>query len=105
VFLCARAAKITFLREYFDPVRAAKALDAPIVGLQGVGAHFAISVTRHLAQRFARINVAQGAPGPRCANHRALCTCRGLHPTAVRSRSARNLMTERSRPNRREADP
>src|SRR5258707_5122295 len=27
--------KITFLREYLDPMRAAKALDAPIVGLQG----------------------------------------------------------------------
>src|SRR5438034_958815 len=35
VFLRARAGKITFLREYFDPVRAAKALDASIVGLQG----------------------------------------------------------------------
>jgi len=35
VFLRARAGKIIFLREYFDPVRAAKALDAPIVGLQG----------------------------------------------------------------------
>jgi uncharacterized protein len=34
VFLRARAGKITFLREYFDPVRAAKALDAPIVDLQ-----------------------------------------------------------------------
>jgi len=34
VFLRARAGKIIFLREYFDPVRAAKALDAPIVGLQ-----------------------------------------------------------------------
>ena len=33
VFLRARAGKITFLREYFDPVRAARALDAPI--LQG----------------------------------------------------------------------
>lgn len=35
VFLRARAGKITFLREYFDPVRAARALDTPIVGLQG----------------------------------------------------------------------
>jgi len=35
VFLRARAGKITFLREYFDPVRAAKALDVSIVGLQG----------------------------------------------------------------------
>jgi uncharacterized protein len=34
VFLRATAGKIVFLREYFDPVRAAKALDAPIVGLQ-----------------------------------------------------------------------
>jgi ketosteroid isomerase-like protein len=30
VFLRAVAGKIAFLREYFDPVRAAKALDAPI---------------------------------------------------------------------------
>ncbi|PYN51353.1 MAG: phenazine biosynthesis protein [Candidatus Rokuibacteriota bacterium] len=35
VFLRAGAGKITFLREYFDPVRAARALDTPIVGLQG----------------------------------------------------------------------
>jgi ketosteroid isomerase-like protein len=34
VFLRAVAAKIAFLREYFDPVRAAKALDAPIRGLE-----------------------------------------------------------------------
>ena len=34
VFLRATAGKIVFLREYFDPVRAARALDAPIVGLQ-----------------------------------------------------------------------
>jgi ketosteroid isomerase-like protein len=33
VFLRAAGGKIAFLREYFDPVRAAKALDAPIVGL------------------------------------------------------------------------
>jgi len=35
VFLRAGAGKITVLREYFDPVRAARALDTPIVGLQG----------------------------------------------------------------------
>jgi ketosteroid isomerase-like protein len=34
VFLRAVAGKIAFLREYFDPVRAAKALDAPIRGLE-----------------------------------------------------------------------
>ena len=28
------AGKITFLREYFDPVRAARALDVPILGLE-----------------------------------------------------------------------
>jgi uncharacterized protein len=33
LFLRAAAGRIVFLREYFDPVRAAKALDAPIVGL------------------------------------------------------------------------
>ena len=33
VFLRARGGKIAHLREYFDPVRAAKALDAPILGL------------------------------------------------------------------------
>ena len=33
VFLRAKSGKIAHLREYFDPVRAAKALDAPIVGL------------------------------------------------------------------------
>jgi ketosteroid isomerase-like protein len=33
LFLRARAGKIAFLREYFDPVRAARALDAPILGL------------------------------------------------------------------------
>jgi ketosteroid isomerase-like protein len=33
VFLRASGGKIAFLREYFDPVRAAKALDTPIVGL------------------------------------------------------------------------
>jgi ketosteroid isomerase-like protein len=32
VFLRCKAGKITHLREYFDPVRAAKALDAPIAG-------------------------------------------------------------------------
>jgi ketosteroid isomerase-like protein len=34
VFLRAARGKIAFLREYFDPVRAAKALNAPILGLQ-----------------------------------------------------------------------
>jgi ketosteroid isomerase-like protein len=34
VFLRAAAGKIAYLREYFDPVRAAKALDAPILGLE-----------------------------------------------------------------------
>jgi uncharacterized protein len=34
VFLRAAEGKISFLREYFDPVRAAKALGAPIVGLE-----------------------------------------------------------------------
>ncbi|SCX60895.1 nuclear transport factor 2 family protein [Nitrosospira sp. Nsp1] len=34
LFLRAAGGKITFLREYFDPVRAAKALDAPIPGLE-----------------------------------------------------------------------
>jgi ketosteroid isomerase-like protein len=33
LFLRAAGGKIAFLREYFDPVRAAKALDTPIVGL------------------------------------------------------------------------
>jgi ketosteroid isomerase-like protein len=33
LFLRAVGGKIAFLREYFDPVRAAKALDAPILGL------------------------------------------------------------------------
>src|SRR2546422_819057 len=33
VFLYAKGNKITFLREYFDPVRAAKALNTPILGL------------------------------------------------------------------------
>ena len=33
VFLRAAEGKIAFLREYFDPVRAAKALDTPILGL------------------------------------------------------------------------
>ena len=33
LFLRAAYGKIVFLREYFDPVRAAKALDAPILGL------------------------------------------------------------------------
>ena len=34
VFLRATDGKIAFLREYFDPVRAAKALDTPILGLE-----------------------------------------------------------------------
>jgi ketosteroid isomerase-like protein len=34
VFLRAADGKIAFLREYFDPVRAAKALEAPITGLE-----------------------------------------------------------------------
>ena len=33
VFLRAAGGKIAFLREYFDPVRAARALDTPILGL------------------------------------------------------------------------
>jgi len=33
VFLRGTGGKITFLREYFDPVRAAKALDTPILDL------------------------------------------------------------------------
>jgi ketosteroid isomerase-like protein len=32
IFLRATNGKISFLREYFDPVRAAKALDVPILG-------------------------------------------------------------------------
>jgi uncharacterized protein len=34
VFLRAVGGKIAFLREYFDPVRAAKALATPILGLE-----------------------------------------------------------------------
>jgi len=34
VFLRAANGKIAFLREYFDPVRAARALDTPILGLE-----------------------------------------------------------------------
>ena len=34
VFLRAAGGKIASLREYFDPVRAAKALDTPILGLE-----------------------------------------------------------------------
>ena len=34
VFLRAADGKIAFLREYFDPVRAAQALDTPILGLE-----------------------------------------------------------------------
>ena len=33
LFLRAKGGKIAFLREYFDPVRAAKALDTPILGV------------------------------------------------------------------------
>src|SRR5688572_24454038 len=34
LFLRAAGGKISFLREYFDPTRAAKALDTPILGLE-----------------------------------------------------------------------
>ena len=34
VFLRAAGGKIAFLREYFDPTRAAKAMDTPILGLE-----------------------------------------------------------------------
>ena len=34
LFLRATGGKIAFLREYFNPVRAAKALDTPIIGLE-----------------------------------------------------------------------
>ena len=34
LFLRAKGGKIAFLREYFDPVRAAKALDTPVLGLE-----------------------------------------------------------------------
>ena len=34
LFLRAAGGKIAFLREYFDPARAAKALDIPILGLE-----------------------------------------------------------------------
>ena len=34
LFMRAAGGKIAFLREYFDPVRAAKALDTPILGLK-----------------------------------------------------------------------
>ena len=34
IFLRAADGKIAFLREYFDPVRAARALDTPILGLE-----------------------------------------------------------------------
>jgi hypothetical protein len=33
LFLRAAGGKIAFLREYFNPVRAAKALNTPIIGL------------------------------------------------------------------------
>ena len=35
VFLRAAGGKIAFLREYFDPVRVAQAMDTPIRGLEG----------------------------------------------------------------------
>jgi ketosteroid isomerase-like protein len=34
LFLRAAGGKIAFLREYFNPARAAKALDTPILGLE-----------------------------------------------------------------------
>src|SRR5438034_69930 len=34
LFLRAAGGKIVFLREYFDPVRAARALDTPILGFE-----------------------------------------------------------------------
>jgi ketosteroid isomerase-like protein len=34
IFLRASAGKISFLREYFDPVRAARAMDTPILGFE-----------------------------------------------------------------------
>ena len=34
LFLRAKSGKIAFLREYFDPTRAAKALNTPILGLE-----------------------------------------------------------------------
>ena len=34
LFLRASEGKIIFLREYFDPVQAAKALDTPILGIE-----------------------------------------------------------------------
>lgn len=34
LFLRAAGDKIAFLREYFDPMRAAKAMDTPILGLE-----------------------------------------------------------------------
>src|SRR5438552_18615570 len=37
LFLRAVGGKIAFLREYFDPVRAAKALNTPILGLEYTG--------------------------------------------------------------------
>jgi ketosteroid isomerase-like protein len=35
LFLRAEGGKIAFLREYFDPTAATKAMDAPILGLDG----------------------------------------------------------------------
>jgi len=37
LFLRAAGGKIKFLREYFDPTRAAKALDTPVLGLESGG--------------------------------------------------------------------
>ena len=37
LFLRAAGGKIKFLREYFDPTRAAKALDTPVLGLESRG--------------------------------------------------------------------
>jgi ketosteroid isomerase-like protein len=37
MFLRCTGGKISFLREYYDPVRAAKALDTPILGMDATG--------------------------------------------------------------------
>jgi uncharacterized protein len=50
VFLRAAGDKIMFLREYFDPVRAAKALDIPILGLES-SATSANESSRHLQEK------------------------------------------------------
>ena len=41
VFLRAAGGKIVYLREYFDPTRAATAMDTPIVGLESCAADLA----------------------------------------------------------------